>query len=82
MHENNDLQETVVQKLLKEIKLLEEEVETQAYINGLWVRYNQTLKQVIDSEYSDTPCRSSPGIYQGRRELGRCQRMVNRSEES
>ncbi|NLL14022.1 MAG: hypothetical protein GX267_11505 [Fibrobacter sp.] len=55
MHENNDLQETVVQKLLKEIKLLEEEVETQAYINGLWVRYNQTLKQVIDSEYSDTP---------------------------
>jgi hypothetical protein len=55
MHENNDLQDTIVQKLLKEIKLLEEEVETQAYINGLWVRYNQTLKQVIDSEYSDTP---------------------------
>lgn len=55
MHENNDLQETIVQKLLKEIKLLEEEVETQAYINGLWVRYNQTLKQVVDSEYSDTP---------------------------
>lgn len=55
MHENNDLQDTLVQKLLKEIKLLEEEVETQAYINGLWVRYNQTLRQVIDSEYSDTP---------------------------
>ncbi len=55
MHENNDLQDTLVQKLLKEIKLLEEEVETQAYINGLWVRYNQTLKQVIDSEYSDSP---------------------------
>ncbi len=55
MHENNDLQEKIVQKLLKEIKQLEEEVETQAYINGLWVRYNQTLRQVIDSEYSDTP---------------------------
>lgn len=55
MHEDNELQETIVQKLLKEIKLLEEEVETQAYINGLWVRYNQTLKQVIDSECSDTP---------------------------
>lgn len=55
MHENNDLQEKIVRKLLKEIKQLEEDVETQAYINGLWVRYNQTLRQVIDSEYSDTP---------------------------
>lgn len=55
MQENSDLQEKVVKKLLKEIKQLEEDVETQAYINGLWVRYHQTLKHLIDSEYSDTP---------------------------
>lgn len=55
MQENSEMQKKVVRKLLKEIRQLEEEVETQAYINGLWVRYHQTLKQLIDSAYSDTP---------------------------
>lgn len=52
--ENSDMN-NIVEKLLREIKQLEDEVEAQAYINGLWVRYHQTLKQLIDTAYSDTP---------------------------
>ncbi|NLD98485.1 MAG: hypothetical protein GX640_01305 [Fibrobacter sp.] len=40
----------IAEKLLREIQLLEDEVEVQAYINGLWVRHYHTLKKAIESE--------------------------------
>lgn len=46
--ENSELS---VPNLLKEINLLEEDVEMQAYINGLWVKHFSTIKEFVNKEY-------------------------------
>ncbi|NLG17944.1 MAG: hypothetical protein GX556_11495 [Fibrobacter sp.] len=46
--------DTLIQKLNKEIKLLEEDVETQAYISGLWIRYFKAMKVYVNKEHPGT----------------------------
>lgn len=53
--ENHDLSEEIISKLQKEIQLLEDEVEIQAYISGLWIRYFKTMKALVESKYPHTP---------------------------
>ncbi|NLW32664.1 MAG: hypothetical protein GXY77_14545 [Fibrobacter sp.] len=53
--ENYDFSEETIVKLKKEIQLLEDEIEIQAYISGLWIRYFKTMKAFVESKYSDTP---------------------------
>lgn len=46
--------DTLVEKLNKEIKMLEEDVETQAYISGLWIRYFKAMKVYVNKEHPGT----------------------------
>jgi hypothetical protein len=55
MQNNNFDQDALIEKMQKEIKFLEEEVEMQAYVSGLWVRYHNTMKKLINTEHSGTP---------------------------
>lgn len=50
-NKNND---NSVSNLLKEIKILEEDVEMQAYINGLWVRHMTAIKELVNKEYPNS----------------------------
>ena len=43
-----------VKKLASEVKFLEQEVEMQAYVSGLWVRYFNTIKQVVNREFPES----------------------------
>lgn len=52
--ENQNNEGRLVKKLLKEIRLLEEEVEAQAYINGLWIRFYTTMKKLVNKQYPDS----------------------------
>lgn len=47
-------QDMLVEKLRREIKLLEEDVETQAYISGLWIRYFNAMKAYVRKECPGT----------------------------
>ncbi|MDO5577643.1 MAG: hypothetical protein Q4F84_11260 [Fibrobacter sp.] len=54
MDEFDRIDETMA-KMKKEIEFLEKEVEMQAYISGLWLRYFRPLKSFVETNYPDTP---------------------------
>jgi hypothetical protein len=52
--DENEKADNSVPNLLKEIKILEEDVEMQAYINGLWVRHMTAIKELVNKEYPNS----------------------------
>lgn len=46
--------EEIIAKQKREIEFLEKEVEMQAYISGLWIRYFKPLKAFVQSNYPNT----------------------------